>query len=170
MESQAHNSSDIKLEQDELFVTPKRVKIEEACKSVFELYLKGKYFDCLNQLEYFEAKGQINSNDERIKILRAGCWTFLGINHEEAVEMLNEIIQTSPENPQAHYALGLNFYLNGELEKCLEPLTLAISLTRSNQGSIERIQFYKDTALKVLCLLNKGNQRHNFSLYSFDNV
>lgn len=115
---------------------------------MMSLFLNGKYEECL------QVCAVANSIDEiQKKIVVAGCWTHLGVHHHQAVEKLNEVISVAPNNSFAHYGLGLNFYLRGELEKCLQPFTIAFGL---NKVSMKRAQLYKNCAVRVLKLTNDG--------------
>lgn len=105
-------------------------------------------------LELIERALQTKSIDEtHLKILQAGCWTHLGMNQSEAVRQLSEVIAMDPTNSFAFYGIGLNFYLNGELEKSLDPFTRALEL---NESSMIRAVKYKENAMKVLKLLSDG--------------
>lgn len=114
---------------------------------IMKLFLGKKYEDCLKLIDSAFA---MTEDTTQLKILQAGCWTQMDINHEIAVEQLNEVIQADPNNAFAHYGLGLNFYRRGELDKCLDPFTTAAALDSS---TMSRAAIYKDSAMKVLKLL-----------------
>lgn len=156
MDWQAANAAIEIQKEEKSLASTKKLMTEKIVEVVLGLYLEGKYFECLNVLE--NVGSELDNNDERIKMVRASCWTFLGMNLEEAVNLLHEIIAANPDNPQAFYALGLNFYMKGELEMCLEPFTLALKLFSCsiNKDSIERVQVYRETALKALNLICEG--------------
>lgn len=114
---------------------------------ITKLFVGKKYDECLKVIEV-----ALPSIDDatHLKILQAGCWTHMNTNHDAAVQQLSDVIQAEPNNCFAYYGLGLNFYLRGELDKCLDPFTRASEI---NQTAMNRASVYKDSALKVLKLL-----------------
>ena len=119
---------------------------------MMQLFLAGKYQECLE----FMSKDTRNKNDSK-KILMTACWSYLGINYNEAVETLKAIIKKDPKNSYAHYGLGHSFYLKGKLKKCLEPFTRAAEL---NPMSMARALWYKNISSKILKLINDGKPKY----------
>lgn len=122
---------------------------KSAIKLMTHLFQSGQYEKCLEFID-----GDTRCNDEILKkILMAACWTFMGINHEKVVETLNEIIAEDPRNSHAHYELGHNFYLRGQLEQCINPLTRALELYPT---TMTRALLYINNASKILSLIKNG--------------
>lgn len=120
-------------------------------KHMTNLYLAGKYKDCLKFIEKLESSG--NLLKIQFNILKAGCWANLGICHKKAVKALNEVIAIQPLNAFAHYGLGFCYYVVGDLDKCIEPFTKAAEL---DKNSMARALQYKGNAASILTLLSSG--------------
>lgn len=117
-------------------------------KVMIGLYLNGKYKECLEFIRTDTLCNEISKT-----IMMTACWSFLGINHERTTEILGEIIKSDPGNAFAYYGLGHCFYLRGELEECVEPLSRAYELL---PASMTRAMTYKDNSLKILKLISDG--------------
>lgn len=120
-------------------------------KHLMELYLSGKYDDCLSVIGLLDHRDIKKEN--QLKILKAGCWANLGINHVEVMRVLDEVIAVEPLNAFAYYGLGLSYYVNGDMEKCISPFTKAAQL---NKKTMDRALQYKENAAKVLNLVETG--------------
>lgn len=123
-------------------------------------FLGKKYEECLNLINDSSIPPEETTH---LTILRASCWTQMGINHEKAVQHLNDIIRAEPNNGFAYYGLGLNFYLRGEFENCLEPFSRAIEM---NRATTNRAGAFKECALKIVKLLNESNAAFAEGSYS----
>lgn len=121
-------------------------------KRLMNLFLSRKYEDCLKFLE--AVRGSEVMDAAQLTILEVGCWTHLGINHDEGNQMLTELIQKNPKNSFAFYGLGLNLYMNGKFEESLHPFTRALEL---NPMSMQRAAVYKEQAAKIASVLKDGN-------------
>lgn len=131
-------------------------------KFMLHLFLSRKYEECLKLIEV--ASSHMNTGE--LLILKAGCWTHLGINHEKVVTELTNLTKEKPSNGFAHYGLGLNLYLNGKLVECLEPFNEAIKL---NAGAMTRASTYKKNAENCLNLMNDGKilQLSDYMLFNW---
>lgn len=121
-------------------------------KRLMNLFLSRKYEDCLKFLE--AVRGSEVMDAAQLTILEVGCWTHLGIKHDEGNQMLTELIQKNPKNSFAFYGLGLNLYMNGKFEESLHPFTRALEL---NPMSMQRAAVYKEQAAKIASVLKDGN-------------
>jgi tetratricopeptide (TPR) repeat protein len=122
--------------------------MKPSMQTVTKSFLAKKYNECLTLIE-MELKN--NENSPQLRILQAGCWIQLNINHVEAEKQLNKVIRAEPDNAFAYYGLGLNFYSRGDFDKCLDPFTRATELNPATQN---RAAFFKNSAMKIIKLLN----------------
>lgn len=116
------------------------------------MFLFHKYEECLKLIA--SSRGLNIYDPAKLAIIEVGCWTYLGINHAEAVDCLKSIIQKDPQNSFAFYGLGFNFYMNGKFKESLQPFTRAIEL---NAKSMSRAVVYKEKAEKICDILATGN-------------
>lgn len=125
-------------------------KTNSPSKQMAELYLSGKFEDCLALIGTFSSNF---TKQNQIKILKAGCYANLSINHDEGLRLSNEVIAEEPWNSFAYYGLALCFYANGDFDKCIPPFSRAVEL---NKPAMRRAVVYKENALKILELLRNG--------------
>lgn len=127
---------------------------------IMKQFLGKNWQECLNLIE--DSLTELEENTHLV-ILQANCWTQLNINDEKAVKQLTDVIRKEPTNAFAYYGLGLNYYLRGEFEKCLEPFSRATEL---NQATMSRAAAFKDCASNILLLLNESKAAFVDGCYS----
>lgn len=106
------------LESDNLQEDKENSNIER----INQLFAGRKYAKCLRAIEVAPAYTNVT-------ILKASCWTHLGINHAFARQLLTQVIAAEPKNPSAHFELGLSFYIRGDFDEAVEPLKTAFKLS-----------------------------------------
>lgn len=106
------------LESDNLQEDKENYNIER----IKQLFADRKYAKCLRAIEVAPAY-------TNLIILKASCWTHLGINHAWARQLLTQVIAAKPKNPSAYFELGLNFYINGDFDEAVEPFKTAFKLS-----------------------------------------
>lgn len=130
------------LESDKLQEDKETTNIDR----IFQLFASHNYVGCLGAIKVAPA-------NTKLAILKASCWTHLGINKDKARRMLKDIIAVEPKNPDAHLELGLSFYISGDFEESLEPLKAAFKF--SKQSMIQALVCL-DHAKSLLALFKHG--------------
>lgn len=127
---------------------------------VSQLFEAQNYIGCLQAIKV----APVNS---KLVILKASCWTHLGINKDRVRRMLRDVIAAEPKNASAHFQLGLSFYINGDFEYCLEPFKTAFQL--SKQRMLPALVNFNN-AKSLLALFKQGECRlRNLTSSQFHN-
>lgn len=107
---------------------------ELTCLEVItHLFTSRKFAECLKRLEHYSSLNLIGIN--QTKIFKASCWTHLYERQNEAMKLLQEVVQEEPENPFVHFEIGVSLYLNGEFKKSVNEFLIAANLYSAFQES-----------------------------------
>ena len=92
------------------------------------------------------------------KVLQAQCWSMLRINRTESYESLRKIISEDQKNAEAYFGLGIVFYYDGKLTKCVENLQLALKFNPSS--TMQKAADLKQKAKSVIGAMREGKFKH----------
>lgn len=116
---------------------------------IYAAYQSKNYEHCLSLVK--EALVSSPSNVS-LKMMKAACGAFLGIEFKENVEMLKQIAADDPNNGLAFFALGNTYYYEGEMGDCLEYFKKAIVMG----AGVQRALHLKQTASIIMSTLCDG--------------
>jgi tetratricopeptide (TPR) repeat protein len=128
---------------------------------ISELFTSRKFEECLKRLEQYKSTKSIAVN--QAKIFEASCWTHLRLHQDEALKLLEEVIQEEPLNPFAHFEIGVSLYLNGEFKASIEKFVIAADL---HPAFHESSNIYISLANRVLKFLDESKSLFNSGEYT----
>lgn len=90
-------------------------KIEKLICNVFMSYNNNKYENCIDEINQIMT---LTSENDNFKILKVECLILLG-KHEQAIQILQNIVQNNVTSADITYLNSLIHYFEGNLDHCI---------------------------------------------------